>query len=98
MEQKPEGKIDPLAEGALRLTHVVTNSSDTQIADELVKKLRWELERYRAVVMASAQVILTASSGGMVEEDVLEWRTYTGQTFEEMRGQGWTNALHPDER
>ena len=26
------------------------------------------------------------------------WAAYTGQTWEEYRGFGWVNALHPDDR
>jgi PAS domain S-box-containing protein len=30
-------------------------------------------------------------------EDAPGFRQYTGQTFDEMRGRGWSKALHPDD-
>ena len=30
--------------------------------------------------------------------DIPEWRTYTGQSVEQVQGWGWLDALHPDDR
>ncbi|HXG59608.1 MAG TPA: ATP-binding protein, partial [Thermoanaerobaculia bacterium] len=57
-------------------------------------------ERYRTLVEASptAQAVGTSDPEGYVVEDSPSWRTLTGQTFEEMRGRGWLDAVHPDHR
>jgi len=59
--------------------------------------LRHSEERYRSLTLASAQIVWIASPDGMVE-DIPAWRDFTGQSLEEVRGWGWTQALHPDDR
>lgn len=39
----------------------------------------------------------TASSDGYVL-DIPEWRNFTGQTQAEVEGDGWANAVHPDDQ
>ncbi len=54
--------------------------------------------RYRSLVIASAQMIWTTNPEGMVTDDSPTWRQFTGQTLEEIKGTGWTNAVHPHDR
>src|SRR4051812_22453090 len=35
---------------------------------------------------------------GMVSEDSRSWREFTGQNFEAMKGFGWLDAVHPEDR
>ena len=53
--------------------------------------------RYRALVRASSSLVWTTSPDGQIV-DMPEWRALTGQTVDEVRGWGWLNALHPDDR
>jgi PAS domain S-box-containing protein len=55
-------------------------------------------ERYRSLVTATAQLVWTTDAQGNVIEDLPTWRAFTGQTEEEIKGLGWINALHPDDR
>ncbi len=59
--------------------------------------LRESEERYHALVAATSDIVLTADGGGMVH-DVPSWRKLTGQTRDEVRGDGWLDAIHPDDR
>ena len=59
--------------------------------------LRQSEERYRALLLATAQVVWTTPADGLVE-DMPMWREYTGQSLEEVRGWGWLNAIHPEDR
>lgn len=54
--------------------------------------------RFRALIEASAQIVWTTNSAGEVIEDSPTWRNFTGQTFEEWRGYGWLDVIHPDDR
>ena len=54
--------------------------------------------RYQALIEASAQIVWTTDPNGAVVEDSPSWRTFTGQTYEEWKGFGWLEALHPDDR
>jgi PAS domain S-box-containing protein len=53
--------------------------------------------RYRALVRASSSLVWTTAADGQIV-DMPEWRAFTGQTVDEVRGWGWLNALHPDDR
>lgn len=68
------------------------------LADRAV--IRRNEERYRSLVEASTapQAVGTSDAEGYVVEDSPSWRALTGQTFEEMKGRGWLEAVHPDFR
>jgi PAS domain S-box-containing protein len=60
--------------------------------------LRRSEERYRSLVKAGAQVVWVTTPTGEIAEDSPEWRSITGQSLEEYLGNGWLDALHPDDR
>ena len=39
----------------------------------------------------------TTNADGEVVEDIPSWRKFTGQSEEEVKGWGWSKALHPDD-
>ncbi len=55
-------------------------------------------ERYRSLVAATAQLVWTTDAQGNVDEDIPTWRAFTGQTTKQVKGLGWLNALHPEDR
>lgn len=65
---------------------------------DMETKLRKNEERYRSLVIATAQIVWTTNTTGEVADDLPDWRKFTGQSREEIRGQGWIGALHPDDR
>lgn len=60
--------------------------------------LRESEERFRSLVESYSQAVWETNPDGDVVVDSPSWRAYTGQTFEEWIGYGWTNAVHPDDR
>ncbi len=66
-----------------------------QGAEETLRKSE---ERYRSLIIATAQVVWTTDANGQVLEDMPSWREYTGQSYDEIKGSGWAGALHPDDR
>lgn len=65
---------------------------------EAERRLQRSEERYRALVTATSQMVWTTDPDGRVVEDSPTWRAFTGQTYEQWRGRGWLDALHPDDR
>lgn len=68
-----------------------------EIQSALVREqeaLRMSEERFRTLTIATTQMVWTADAQGMVVEDTPSWRAYTGQSWEESKGQGWMNAMH----
>jgi two-component system CheB/CheR fusion protein len=76
---------------------VITLVEITQLKDAELA-LRDSEERFRALVTASAQIVWTTDAAGQVVEDSPSWRAFTGQTIEQWRGEGWADAVHPDDR
>jgi len=54
-------------------------------------------ERYRSYIEVTGHLGWTTNADGEVVEDLPSWRNYTGQTYEEIKGWGWSKALHPDD-
>lgn len=54
--------------------------------------------RFRALVEATSQIVWTTNANGEVQEDSPTWRAFTGQSFDQMRGLGGFDAIHPDDR
>jgi PAS domain S-box-containing protein len=52
--------------------------------------------RYRALVDASTRMVWRATAHG--PDDMPFWRQLTGQSQAELQGDGWANAIHPDDR
>jgi two-component system CheB/CheR fusion protein len=60
--------------------------------------LRESEARFRGPVEPWAQAVWEADATGMMVADSTSWRAYTGQTFEEWLGEGWAQAVHPQDR
>ncbi|MGD0071305.1 MAG: ATP-binding protein [Candidatus Bathyarchaeia archaeon] len=50
-----------------------------------------------AFIEVTGELGWTTNADGEVVEDIPSWRNFTGQTFEEVKGSGWSKALHPDD-
>jgi PAS domain S-box-containing protein len=67
-------------------------------AKNVEEALRKSEERFRALITATTQIVWTTNAKGELIEDLPVWREFTGQSFEEIKGSGWANAVHPDDR
>jgi PAS domain S-box-containing protein len=71
-------------------------------ADELASRPNIEAiaiaeGRYRALVRATSSLVWITPPDGQIF-DQPEWRAYTGTTVEQIKGWGWLESLHPDDR
>ena len=53
--------------------------------------------RCRSYIEVTEQLGWTTNADGEVVEDIPSWRKFTGQDEEQVKGWGWSNALHPDD-
>jgi PAS domain S-box-containing protein len=60
--------------------------------------LRASETRYRSLATATAQIVWTTDADGKVFGALPEWQEFTGQSIEEIQDDGWTDALHPEDR
>jgi len=81
-----------------RLAGAVVIFNDITERKRAEEALRRSEEQYRSLVTATSQIVWTTNAQGEVTEDLPTWRAYTGQSQEEIRGWGWSNALHPEDR
>jgi PAS domain S-box-containing protein len=71
------------------MTEEVERRTEALVASEL---------RWLSLVNATAQIVWFADADGGVRGALPSWQTYTGQSFEEVRGGGWLQAVHPGDR
>jgi len=88
----------PVRDATGRLLYTVAVIQDITARHRYQEDLESSEHRFRSLVSATAQVVWRADADGFVVEDSPTWRAYTGQTFEELKGRGWMDAVHPDDR
>jgi PAS domain S-box-containing protein len=54
-------------------------------------------ERYKSYIELTGQLAWVTNPAGEVVEDIPSFRNFTGQTYDEVKGTGWTLAIHPDD-
>jgi PAS domain S-box-containing protein len=68
-----------------------------QVRDAL-EQLQASEGRYRSLILATSSIVWTTDSRGDIVDPLPSWESYTGQTFEQYKGNGWIAALHPSDR
>jgi PAS domain S-box-containing protein len=66
-----------------------TDIHDRRLADE---------QRYRSLVEATSAIVWITPASGEFESDQQGWTAFTGQSFGQLRGWGWLDAVHPEDR
>ena len=91
--------------GAVAVMHDVTDRlaaeqarHDAAVAARTAEAVKRSEARHRLLLRATASIVWTVSPSGAVEEPMPEWADYTGQAWEAYRGDGWLDAVHPDDR
>ncbi|MFB4307351.1 SpoIIE family protein phosphatase [Actinomadura sp. GTD37] len=80
---------------AVDVTEQVAAVRRADRATEEQKRLR---RRFESLVWINAQVVWVTDAAGKVIESSGGWGRITGQSREEFVGDGWMQALHPDDR
>jgi PAS domain S-box-containing protein len=79
----------------LRMTGIVDDITDRKQAE---RELQASERRYRALIEATTQIVWSTRADGHTVYEMPSWGAFTGQSFEEYRGWGWLEAIHPDDR
>ncbi len=54
--------------------------------------------RFRSLIEATAAIVWSTPASGEFEDAQPGWSAFTGQTFDELKGWGWLDAVHPGDR
>ncbi len=54
--------------------------------------------KYRCLIQATSQITWDTNANGEVVNEQPGWSIFTGRTYDEMKGWGWLNDIHPDDR
>jgi len=82
-------------DGPLRFVGVLRDISERKSRED---KALLDQSRYRLLVEATAAIVWETPASGWFETEQPGWTAFTGQTFAELRGDGWLQAVHPDDR
>jgi PAS domain S-box-containing protein len=85
---------DPATGKLVRWYGTSTDIHDRKVSQQALQASE---ERYRTLTTATSQIVWCAEPSGEIFADSPSWREFTGQTYEEWKGFGWTNALHPED-
>jgi PAS domain S-box-containing protein len=91
-------RAHPIKDGAGKVVEVMLMHEDITERVEAETALREREERFRTLAMATSQIVWTSAADGQILEDSPSWRAFTGQRYEEWRGYGWLDAVHPEDR
>jgi PAS domain S-box-containing protein len=71
---------------------------DVSIERRAAEALEASEARHRSLVQALTSEVWYAAPNGDLVSDMPAWRAVTGQTAEELRGDGWAAGVHPADR
>ncbi len=74
--------------------------TNTDITEQMAAedRLRSSEERFRTLMDASADIIWNMPASGDFEWPQPRWSAFTGQSWEALRGSGWIEVIHPEDR
>ena len=90
--------VSPVRDGAGRIVGAASVAHDVGEAKAHERELARSALRYRSLVDASGAIVYSSDSQAQWHAPNPAWEAYTGQTFEQYRGHGWANAIHPEDR
>jgi two-component system NtrC family sensor kinase len=88
----------PLRDRAGNIIGVVGVARDISDRKQAEKALEESEERYRCLITATSQIVWDTKAAGEFVTEQTGWSAFTGQTYDELKGWGWLNQIHPDDR
>ncbi len=73
--------------------------TNTDVSEQLrtTTALRESEQRFRTATEAISGILWTNNAAGQMEGEQPGWSAFTGQTFADYQGYGWSKAVHPDD-
>ncbi|MDP9109729.1 MAG: PAS domain-containing protein [Pseudomonadota bacterium] len=93
-----EVTVSPIVGEHGEVSRILSVSRDITEARFATEKVRVSEERFRSLVTATAAIVWGTPGTGQFDTEQPGWAAFTGQLFESMKGLGWLDAVHPDDR
>jgi PAS domain S-box-containing protein len=81
-----------------RIVGTLGISRDITERKQAEEALRQEEERFRSLIQATTAIVWNTPASGEIEAEQPGWTEFTGQSFDQLKGWGWLDAVHPDDR
>ncbi len=91
-EPAPDARLDELQELGAAFDAMAASR------DRAEDVLRTGEQRFRTLTEAVPQIMWTATPDGQMDYFNGRWQEYTGLSCQSALGQGWADAIHPDDR
>jgi two-component system CheB/CheR fusion protein len=91
-------RVLPYRTAQINADGVVLTLVDISAVRKAQEALTLSEERYRTLIRAITAILWTTDSEGRFAVPQPEWESYTGHGWEVHRGDGWLQAVHPDDR
>jgi PAS domain S-box-containing protein len=87
------------ADGPTEIAELIRHFNHMALAlSERTSALQEQEQRYRTYLGAVSHILWITNAVGEVIRDLPTWRAFTGQSEEAIRGLGWLDAVHPQDR
>jgi two-component system cell cycle sensor histidine kinase/response regulator CckA len=93
-----EWQMAPITNPDGKLTNFIGIQRDVTDRRKAQQELLLSEQRYRSLVEATTAIVWNTPSSGEFQVEQPAWTTFTGQSFAELRGWGWLDAVHPDDQ
>jgi PAS domain S-box-containing protein len=90
--------VSPIRDASGAIAGVSAITRDITLRRNTDAAMQYSERRYRLLLEATATVVWHTDPQGCFAVEQPAWARFTGQTFEEYRGLGWLNVIHPDDR
>jgi PAS domain S-box-containing protein len=90
--------VSPIWDQSGKIAGVSAIARDNTVRRLTDEAIQYSERRHRLLLEATAAVVWHTDPNGRFIDEQPSWGRYTHQSFEEYRGLGWLNAIHPDDR
>jgi PAS domain S-box-containing protein len=89
--------VSPIKNKGGTIIGASTSARDITEQKKAEQALIASLKRYQSYIEVTGELGWTTNAAGEVLEDIPTFRNFTGQTYDEVKGWGWSKAVHPDD-
>ena len=93
-----EVTVSPIVGVNGQVARILSVSRDITEARFAAEQVRVSEERFRSLVTATSAIVWGTPGLGQFDAEQPSWAAFTGQSFESMKGLGWLDAVHPEDR